>query len=295
MKLLVSDYDKTLRLNYDFKSDFFVKFSIDAIRRFIDNGNIFMLNTGRELKSIKEEIDIHKIPYNYLACNDGCLLLNQKDDVLKVHGINDTQYNYEYLISLLKEQGIEPNIVNGLIVISQEEFNKHPFIADMCYLNYNVIDNNVILEPKSLDQAIRCFLEFNEELNLLEWKYGSTILEYGFIPKDEDMIVNKKNQPRIYNNIDVIAKLYNTYYFVIRKKLMMLKRKDVNKTSMIEEVQRINDVDYDDIYTIGDNINDYRMVKEYHGYTLPWAKKSLIDVCEGVVPSVRTLIKRIER
>ena len=55
------------------------------------------------------------------------------------------------------------------------------------------------------------------------------------------------------------------------------------------------DVDYDDIYTIGDNINDYRMVKEYHGYTLPWAKKSLIDVCEGVVPSVRTLIKRIER
>ena len=41
----------------------------------MSNGHIFMLNTGRDYSSIKQEIVANRVPYNYLACNDGTILL----------------------------------------------------------------------------------------------------------------------------------------------------------------------------------------------------------------------------
>ena len=64
---------------------------------------------------------------------------------------------------------------------------------------------------------------------------------------------------------------------------------------MIEEVRKRESIDINNVYTIGDNYNDFEMVKYYHGYTLPWGKKNLKEVSEGVVFSVKSLIKRIER
>ena len=77
MKLLSSDYDKTLNtFDYD------LMFNMVAIERFMREGNVFLLNTGRSYKSIKREIDKHRIKYDYLGCCDGNLLLRKNDDII---------------------------------------------------------------------------------------------------------------------------------------------------------------------------------------------------------------------
>lgn len=84
MKLLVSDYDGTF--NEDNKL-YKINKNIDAVRRFMDNGNIFAFATGRCFNSIKEEIDKYRIPYNYLICNNGSVIFDNKDELLFRHTI----------------------------------------------------------------------------------------------------------------------------------------------------------------------------------------------------------------
>ena len=63
---------------------------------------------------------------------------------------------------------------------------------------------------------------------------------------------------------------------------------------MIEELIKVLNIDRDNVFTVGDNYNDYQMVKDYHGYTMPWGKQELKEVCEGITPSVSSLIKKIK-
>ncbi len=79
MKLLVSDYDGTF--NEDNKLSKINK-NIDAVKRFMDSGNIFAFATGRNYDSIKKEITKYHIPYNYLICSNGSIVFDNKDRVL---------------------------------------------------------------------------------------------------------------------------------------------------------------------------------------------------------------------
>ncbi len=79
MKLLVSDYDGTF--NEDNKLSKINK-NIEAVKRFMDSGNIFAFATGRNYDSIKKEITKYHIPYNYLICSNGSIVFDHKDRVL---------------------------------------------------------------------------------------------------------------------------------------------------------------------------------------------------------------------
>jgi len=294
MKLLVSDYDRTLKINYDFKPDIIIQFNLTAIKRFMDEGNLFMLNTGRDYNSIEEEIFINQIPYNYLACNDGTLLMNGNNDIIKMFDLETINYNYEYIISLLKKYDMHPLIIDNKIVIDKDSFNKYPFVADMYYLNYNIVDDKVVLDILSLDEAVKRFKEHNRDFDLHEWKYNNKLLEYGFVRNNPKVIFSLYRSPKIIDSIETLSKIYNIDYAIFMERIIFLRHKDITKSSMIEVVKENENLHHDDIYTIGDNYNDYQMIKDYHGYTLPWGKKELKEVSEGVVPSVRKLIKKLE-
>ena len=78
MKLLSSDYDGTF--NTGFSTD--IRINMDYVKKFMEKGNIFLLNTGRPYESIMEEIKYYDIDYNYLSCSDGLLLLDNKDNIV---------------------------------------------------------------------------------------------------------------------------------------------------------------------------------------------------------------------
>ncbi len=295
-KLLVSDYDKTLKVHYDFTHDIFMKINVKSIKRFIQNGNFFMLNTGRAFDSIKKEIVDNKIPYNYLVCNDGTLLLDNKDNVVRMYDLSNPQYNYEELITYLKRNNINSIVVDNSIIINKDEFDSLDNLADDFYLNYNIVDNKVILSPKSFDEIMINFITKYPEFKLREWKHNNILLEYEIYRNNPKIIFSLyKDKTGMLDDIKRITNLYNIQLAIFMERIIYLRHKDITKSTMIEETSKILDIKHDDIYTVGDNYNDLQMIKDYHGYTMPWGKKVLKEECEGITSSVNRLIKRIER
>lgn len=77
MKLLATDYDGTL---YTDKTNLML--NMEAINKFMSNGNKFAIITGRCFTSIKKEIKNYNIKYDYLACNNGLIVFDNKDNIV---------------------------------------------------------------------------------------------------------------------------------------------------------------------------------------------------------------------
>lgn len=76
-KVLVVDYDRTLFIN---NSDMLN--NINSINKFRENGNIFIIATGRTYNSLKKEIDKYNIEYDYLILNHGSLVIKKDRSTL---------------------------------------------------------------------------------------------------------------------------------------------------------------------------------------------------------------------
>lgn len=76
-KVLVVDYDRTLFINNDD-----VLNNINSINKFRENGNIFIIATGRTYNSLKKEIDKYNIEYDYLILNHGSLVIKKDKSTL---------------------------------------------------------------------------------------------------------------------------------------------------------------------------------------------------------------------
>lgn len=83
-KLLVSDYDGTFNIH---NNRSVIDSNIDAVKRFIDSGNIFSLASARSFNSLKREIDKYKIPHNYLVCNNGGVVFDKDDNIIFFHPV----------------------------------------------------------------------------------------------------------------------------------------------------------------------------------------------------------------
>ena len=290
-KLLVSDYDLTLKLLYDFDNDFLIRANVEAIKELMAKGNIFMLNTGRDYNSIKEEVVANKIPYNYLACNDGTILLDEHDGLIHYYDLEVKEYDYELLYKLLQREGLNPHAILGCMCTENLDAIE---IANKYYLDYNIEDGWLKLTPLSLPQALKVFINKYPEFKLRSWEQFNKLLEYEVSPVNKLKYLSiRKDKTGMIEDIKLIAELYHTQIKVFMDKVAYMRRFGIDKTSMIEEVRKREEIEKEDVYTIGDNYNDYEMIRDYHGYTLPWGKTNLKEVCEGIVPSVKSLIKKM--
>ena len=77
MKLLVSDYDDTIKIMDYFGNTYIPKGTIKKINEFRGKGNIFMIATARTYDSIMYEINNYKIPYDYISCLNGANIYDQ--------------------------------------------------------------------------------------------------------------------------------------------------------------------------------------------------------------------------
>ena len=76
-KLLASDFDNTLFVN-----EYEIIDNINAIKKFMENGNLFVIATGRSYIDISKMILKYNIPYNYLICNDGGTIFDNNGKLL---------------------------------------------------------------------------------------------------------------------------------------------------------------------------------------------------------------------
>lgn len=82
MKLLVSDYDKTIEVEGIFRNPHIPKGTISGIEKFMSDGNMFMIATARPYESIMYEVERYKIPYDFISSLNGCIIHNNHKEVI---------------------------------------------------------------------------------------------------------------------------------------------------------------------------------------------------------------------
>ena len=70
MKVIVSDFDGTLYRNNQILYQ-------DKINKYVLSGNIFIIATGRNMASLKKDLDKFKLNPSFYICNDGAIILDQ--------------------------------------------------------------------------------------------------------------------------------------------------------------------------------------------------------------------------
>lgn len=89
MKVLASDFDNTL-----FVDDInILKKNIMAINKFIKNGNIFCIITGRNYSDIKLLLNKYNISYSYLICQDGAKVFDNLDFCIRSILLEENKIN----------------------------------------------------------------------------------------------------------------------------------------------------------------------------------------------------------
>lgn len=71
-KIIFSDYDGTL----DTSENDIAK-NIEAIQKFRNNGNLFVVATGRSYLDLKRKLNLYPIPFDYLIVNHGGVILDK--------------------------------------------------------------------------------------------------------------------------------------------------------------------------------------------------------------------------
>lgn len=223
MKLLVTDYDNTLELHYNFTDNISIlKRNIKAINKFMKN-NLVCLATGRHFDAIYKTLIENNIKFNYLCANNGAELY-------------DSSYNLLYCLPI-EEQDLEVLM----------KFGDNVFFRSPC--NSKLISSaNLYFDNLKDFKQTKEYLDYNLTNSFVEYKY----------PKIK--IINE----------------------------------NCNKLDIIKIIQDLEKIDDKSIYTIGDDVNDIKMIECYNGYSLITAKEETKKVASKLYEELNQLIKELD-
>lgn len=221
MKLLASDFDRTLCFNQTVMEE-----DLQAIKEWREQGNLFVLVTGRSRQAIEEQMKIHGIEADYVVCGCGSIVFNSKGELMQaVHLDSITGMDIIYIAK--ETEGVASVLVN-------EETGSHrlvisPDLRDSVFAGMEpnmkeeeVLDlphyTQVVVSLATQDEA----LAFTDEMNNY---FSSTVKAY----------------PNGYA-VDIVAK-------------------DVSKATGVEFIKEYENIDIDDVYTIGDSYNDLPLIR----------------------------------
>jgi len=236
MKLLAADYDSTL-----YTSRNGIKLNIPAIKKFRENGNKFVIATGRTFESIKKEINYYNIPYDYLSCNDGTVIFDSKNNLISTKYLNKFEINdISYYLNAFKKVGYIKKIIF---------YNEYKNILDC------------------IDEHNENIVEIGAQLNIF---------------KDPHKLIEEMKE--LFHTIEVYK--YPNIIFI---------KKPKNKSNAVTEIAKIENIQPNNVFTVGDGKNDLEMVRDFNGYNMLFSHPDLYKVSTGTVTSVRQLIKKINK
>ena len=163
MKLLVSDYDQTLSMD-----DISIKFNIKKINEFRENGNLFMLSTGRTFSSIKSETKKYGISYDFLSCVDGTSLYDDNDTLIALTKMDSEDLKKSNYLKLKYGKSIdffdinsdnsllpEERVITIKLLNYKDEIKNIIEYFDKFLINsdYTVLYNSIYLKPKGINKS----------------------------------------------------------------------------------------------------------------------------------------------
>jgi len=201
MKILASDFDETIYFPDNKEVN---EKNIESIKKFISNGNIFCIITGRNYTDLKKLLKENDIPYSYLICEDGAKIFNNVDYCLNTILLEEKEI--KEIIKVLEELQCDYYLDDG--------YNKTEYYNDCVKIVVNCTDE--------------------EEKNKIV------------------KIVKDKIDIHIYAS--------RTHVNIIHK--------TVNKENALKKLLNLENLDYSKLHVIGDNNNDYEMIKAFNGVVM---------------------------
>lgn len=225
MKVLVSDFDKT------FFDDNYLD-NIDIVNKFVKNGNMFIIATGRSFDRLNEVIKDSNIAYSYLICNDGMNIYDNTNN-----NIFSCSISKETLTSLYKLLESDKNIIGILL-----ESNKD---------------------------------EYSSQINSIAGK---------FINRD----ICSKLVEKINEQFDDVYAYLSDYHINIRNK-------NASKANAIKFLIDNYNLNKEDIYTIGDGVNDSDMCEYFESFSFVNADQVVKDVSKKIVNNFKEAIENLKK
>ena len=226
MKIIASDFDNTFFV----KDEDILKKNIEEVKRFIDEGNIFIIITGRSFTNIKKEIKKNKMSYNYLVCQDGANIFDKDDNCL---------------------------VSNYL--------------------------------PISKNKKITDYLEKEQ----IEYSYESAFNDFDIQKNATKITITLKPTDKKMEILEKVKRLAKVYAYVSSKHINIIDSK-VNKSTALAFLIKEKYID-DSVIVIGDDINDYEMMKDYNGVVMKKHDPILDDLHKEEIESVNQYIKLLKK
>lgn len=201
MQIIASDFDNTIYYANDEERN---RKNIEAIRKFVREGNIFIIITGRNYTRLKKTMNEYDIPYTYLVCEDGAKIFNSVD-----YCIDSTFLDEEEIVkvkNVLEELEVDYYLDDG--------YNETEYHEDCV---------KIVVRTSSLEE--------------------------------KEKILNA-----IYDKINVHIYASRNHVNIIHK--------TVNKEYALNRLFKIEDLDITKLHTVGDDLNDYEMLKAFDGVVM---------------------------
>lgn len=224
MKILASDFDNTIYYLDDKEKN---KKNVSAIKKFINQGNIFCIITGRNYSDLKKLLNENDIPYSYLVCEDGAKIFNNMDYCIDTILLD--RNTIEEIIPILEENNCDYYLDDG--------YNKTEYLEDVVKIVINCTDE------KEKERMVR--------------------------------IIKDKINVHIYAS--------RTHVNIINKV--------VNKENALKKLFNLEELNINLLKVIGDNDNDYEMLKAFNGGVIKEHHKKLDSLNK---PEYETLADYIE-
>ena len=255
MKLLASDFDGTLKFNGQVLAD-----DLEAINKWRDEGNLFVIVTGRSEESIRGQIEKHNVPADYLVTNNGGMVFDMDGEMLY-----SSQLDTITAIDLMYASHEIPFVASYVVNDGRHRHKVvvHPNVMETRYPNLEpdwteeeIMDSGnfaqIVLSVESPDNAVKLAESINDY-------FGSTVTAFanGFV-------------------VDIVP--YG-----------------VDKGTGLQFITAWTGVDEDDVYAIGDGHNDIPMLEACpNGAAIAFAPEDVRAAAREEVPSVGALIESIE-
>ena len=151
MRVIASDFDNTLYV----KDKIEMKKNISSVKKFINNGNIFMIITGRSFSNIKKVLTELDIPYSYLICQDGANIFDKDDNCIKSTLLDKNK-------SIILEEYMKNNNLN--------------YSFESAFNDDDIIDNavKITVTLSGMEDAKKVLEEIKENTKVSFYGYVST-------------------------------------------------------------------------------------------------------------------------
>ena len=230
-KILVSDYDNTF-----FRDDKEIKENMLKVEEFRRKNNLFIIATGRSYYDFNRALKEYDIKYDYLIINQGATILDNKNNIIENHTIDEK--------------------VKDMIAEDLKLNDEETMFACSALESRDSIKNEKITKIHKGYENIDIARKMNEFINN---KYSSSVNSY--------LITTS-------NSIEIISSM-------------------TNKAKAISKIAEIENIDKQNVFTIGDSYNDIEMIKSFNGFCVENAQQEVKDVSIKVCSSVSELIDEI--